>query len=269
MLHSLLWRLSRNKTGLSNRLRYGASTFLDYYNDFGYDFSTNGEKHLIAALAPHRIKTVFDVGANVGDWSTLAASAFPGSTVHAFELSPSTRGTLVKNLVGPQYVICDAALGAANGEFEFKDYGDQHSAVNTIVDTTYHDKNIPFTMRRAQVVTGDAYMEQNGIPTIDYLKIDVEGAEYLVLEGFAQALLNHRIRVIQFEYGYANGDAKHLMKDFYELLSPHGFHLGKIWTAGVRFSPFRYPMNNFDSGPNYLAVAKSESAIIEALRSPV
>ncbi len=269
MLNSLLWRLSRSKTGLSKRLRYGASTFLDYYNDFGYDFSTNGEKNVIEALAPHRIKTVFDVGANVGDWSKLAASAFLGSTVHAFELSSSTRATLAKNLVGPQFVICDAALGAAQGEFEYKDYGDRHSAVNTIVDTTYHDKSIPFTMRRAQVVTGDTYMEQNGIPTVDFLKVDVEGAEYLVLEGFTQALLNHRVRVIQFEYGYANGDAGHLMKDFYNLLTRFDFQVGKIWTAGVRFSPFRYPMNNFDSGPNYLAVAKSESAIIEALRSSV
>ena len=205
MLNSLLWRLSRNKTGLSNRLRYGASTFLDYYNDFGYDFSTNGEKNVIAALAPHGIKTVFDVGANVGDWSKLAASAFPGSTVHAFELSSSTRGApLPRTLSGrsSQSARRRARRSQEAGELEYKDYGEQHSAVNTIVDTSFHDRKHPVhdapehKSSRARL-----YMEQNGIPTVDYLKVDVEGAEYLVLEGFAQALSNHRIRVIQFEYG--------------------------------------------------------------------
>jgi FkbM family methyltransferase len=269
MLNSLLWRLSRKKTGLSSWLRGTASTFLEYYNDFGYDFSTNGESRVLAAMAQHSIKTVFDVGANIGDWSRLAASSFAGATVHAFELSSNTRTKLKQNLPGPNFVICDAALGAAQGELEYKDYGDQHSTVNTIVDTTFHDKNIPFTRRTARIVTGDSYMERNGISTVDYLKIDVEGAEYHVLEGFKEALSYHRIRVIQFEYGYANGDAKHLMKDFYELLSRFDYQLGKIWTAGVRFSPFQYQMNNFDSGPNYLAVAKRELAIIEAVRSPV
>lgn len=48
----------------------------------------------------------------------------------------------------------------------------------------------------------------------------------MVLKGFERALQAKAIRVIQFEYGYANGDAKFLMKDFYDLLEGFGFRIG-------------------------------------------
>lgn len=82
-----------------------------------------------------------------------------------------------------------------------------------------------------------------------------------------EAVAQGRISVLQFEYGYANGDAGHLMKDFYVLLEKSGYLIGKIWTAGVIFSPFNYPMSKFKSGPNNLAVRHTDTALIESLRS--
>lgn len=268
MLTSLLWKLSRKKVGVSKWLRDEASTYLDFYNDFGYDFDTNGESTFIKRLPRDSIKTILDVGANVGDWSRMALSAFPNSVVHAFELSESTRSKLKENLGSHRSIVPEFALGSTEGEIEYKDYGDE-SAINTIIDTTFHDAERPFRRRTARMITGDSYLASLKIEKVDLLKIDVEGAEFHVLQGFQQALKDHRFRVIQFEYGYANGDAGHLMSDFYALLSRAGYEIGKIWSAGVRFSPFEYRMNNFDSGPNYLAVAKSEGALIELLRSPI
>lgn len=268
MLNGLMWKLSRHKHGMSRRALDLAELYVGYYNDFGYDFELNGERFVMDALARHEPKVVFDVGANVGDWSALAAERFARARIHAFELSPDTFRVLDARLAGERFVKNACGLGAADGEIEFKDYGAEHSTLNTITASSYHDARVPFALRRAPLMTGDAYMAQHGIEQIDFLKIDVEGAEHLVLQGFERALADGRITAVQFEYGYANGDAGCLMKDFYRIFRGHGYRVGKIWSKGVRFAEFDYRMNNFDSGPNYLAVREDAGALIETLRSP-
>lgn len=266
LLNSVMWRLSREKQGLSEKLLRLADTYRSYYYDFGYDFEVNGEKRVMQRLASHGFRQIFDVGANVGEWSILASTHFPGATFHAFELSPPTFVKLQANLTDPKFIANDFGLGAYNQEIEFKDYGPDHSTLNTLVATAFHDDRLPYDMHRSRIVTGDSYMVDRGLSTIDFLKIDVEGAEHLVLEGFAGALERQAIRVIQFEYGYANGDAKFLMRDFYRVLEGFGYTLGKIWSTGVDFTPFNYRMNDFDSGPNYLAVRRSDEALINDVR---
>jgi hypothetical protein len=71
-------------------------------------------------------------------------------------------------------------------------------------------------------------------------------------------LLEKRIRALQFEYGYTNGDNNFLMRDFYDLLNEHGFILGPLKPNGVWFMDFDYGMNNFNSGPNFVAVLKDQ-----------
>lgn len=268
MLSNILNRISKNKKGISKWLSDEAVYFLDLYFERNYDFDANGEREALEKISINSPKVVFDVGANVGDWSKLASKYFPNASIHAFELSESTRSALKKNLQEENYIVADAALGSKSGQLEYKDYGDL-STVNSIVNTEFHDKNIPFKKRVANILTGDDYMERMGLSHIDFLKIDVEGAELEVLRGFSDAIRQGKIKVIQFEYGYANGDANSLMKDFYAYLTPAGYEIGKIWTAGVRFSPFSYSANNFDSGPNYLAVLGKEKKLIDSLRSPI
>lgn len=268
MLTRLSWMLSRRKTGLSRWLMQHAAMYLDNYNDFTYDFEHNGENTLLTRLSGAGIRTVFDVGANVGGWSQAALRALPGAHVHAFELSDSTRATLRQNLQHMPVTVSTCALGAVGGEIEYKDYGTL-STVNSMVATSFHDSKKTYELRKAKILRGDDYLLQNGIDKVDLLKIDVEGAEMLVLQGFSEALRSSRIRVIQFEYGFANADAGpgNLMKDFYALLEGAGYTVGRLWSAGVRFSDFDYRCNNFDSGPNYVAVLRTERQLVDQLRS--
>lgn len=48
---------------------------------------------------------------------------------------------------------------------------------------------------------GDELLAREGIREIDFLKIDVEGAEHLVLRGLEGLLRERRVRFVQFEYG--------------------------------------------------------------------
>lgn len=270
MLTKLSWHISRSKSGLSRWLMHHASMYVDNFNDFSYDLEHNGEKALLNRLRQANVRTVFDVGANVGDWSREACQALPSAHIHAFELSESTRQVLARNLAKLPVTIVDAALGSTDGIIEYKDYGTL-STVNSMISTEFHDATKNHVVRSAAVMRGDQYLADHGIEKIDLMKIDVEGAEMLVLQGLNDALKHNRIRVIQFEYGHANADAGqgHLMKDFYRLLEGYGYTVGRLWSEGVCFSPFNYRLNNFDSGPNFVAALRNDGALIDLLRSKV
>lgn len=237
--------------------------YLENFNGFSYEFSKNGEADVLRKLSAFEMKTIFDVGSNVGDWALIANEYLRPLKIHCFELSEKTFETLSKNIIGNQYVLNNVALSNVSGNITYKDYG-INSGVNTILlDANFH--NTPFELMKGISLTGNEYCITNNIKQIDFLKIDVEGAEHYVLEGFSECLREKRIRVIQFEYGYTNGDAKYLMKDFYELFDGYGYIVGRIRPGVVEFDKWTYKLNDFNSGPNYIAVLKTEEALIEIL----
>lgn len=238
---------------------------IDSLRGYSYDFDKNGERRLLEVLSALPMRTVFDVGANVGDWSLAAARALPSADIHAFELSPRTGRTLSARLQGPRFRVNQCGMGRQSGEITFKDYG-ENSTVNTLLThASYHDARHAAVTATARIVSGDDYCREHGIEFIDLLKIDVEGADHLVLEGFAPQLRAKAIRVVQFEYGYTHGDAKFLMRDFHELFAGHGYIVGRLTRRGVAFAPWNYKMNDFRSGPNYVAVRQDDTEAIHRL----
>ncbi|MCU0931542.1 MAG: FkbM family methyltransferase [Serpentinimonas sp.] len=238
---------------------------IDQLRGYSYNFEKNGERRLLERLAELQPATVFDVGANVGDWSLVASALMPRATIHCFELSPRTYVTLRQRLHGAQFKVNNCGMGHQNSVIEFKDYG-ENSTVNTILqDATYHDHKIAAQITQSHIVTGDSYCQEQGVDHIDLLKIDVEGADHLVLEGFAQMLGQGAVRVVQFEYGYTHGDAKFLMRDFYRLFASYGYLVGRLSPRGVDFAPWHYKLNDFRSGPNYVAVRQDDHVLLQRL----
>jgi hypothetical protein len=65
-IQSLLWRLVPSQ---NNNLYYVAKRYVDRYNNENNDsMRSNGELQLMYLVLPH-CKCVFDVGANIGDWT--------------------------------------------------------------------------------------------------------------------------------------------------------------------------------------------------------
>jgi Methyltransferase FkbM domain len=96
------------------------------------------------------------------------------------------------------------------------------------------------------------------------LKVDVEGAEGAVLQGFKTALAERRIDVVQFEYGFQNIFSRFLLLDFYRLLEPHGYAVGKLYPDGVCFKSWE-PKDEDFYGPNYVAVLTERADIRRAV----
>lgn len=248
-----------------HQLYLWAKNYIWQYEGFSYDFETNGERLLIDRLMAFDIQTVFDVGANVGSWTNMALKSFPSAKIHSFELSQETSKYLQQNVSDARATLNACGISDKEGEITYKDYGVNSTINTTVLDTDLHDSRFPFTEKKAPLITGDAYCEKNGIARIDLLKIDVEGAEHLVLKGFEKMLSERKIGVVQFEYGYANADTHFLIRDYYNLWGKYGYKMGPLKPTGVLFREFEYGLNQFFSGPNYVAVANDRTDLIHAL----
>jgi FkbM family methyltransferase len=230
-----------------------------------YNFERNGERALIEKIAKLNPRTVFDVGANVGHWSAAAGGLLTNVQIHCFELSPSTFVTLSERLTGPGFILNNCGMSNHDGVVEFKNYGENSTISTLLTQATFHDERVIPTVAEARVVTGDTYCRENGIDHIDLLKIDVEGADHLVLFGFGGLLAKRAVRVVQFEYGYTHGDAHFLMRDFYSLFEGYGYVVGRLNARGVHVTPWKYSLNDFTSGPNFVAIHRDDAIALKLL----
>lgn len=129
----------------------------------------------------HPGDVVFDVGANVGFYTLLAASRVrPNGTVVAFEpLLENVRYIerhIQMNRVDHVRIV-QAAVGRNSGKARFQPHASR--AMGRISDSGTMD---------VDVVALDAFCDARTVPDPTLMKIDVEGAELGVLEGASRML---------------------------------------------------------------------------------
>lgn len=240
--------------------RLGRSA-IEYYENRNYDMVSNGEMRVIKILAKHHPKVVFDVGANVGEWSRIANAHFRDAEIYSFEPAPATCELLKQNLSGISNVQIHAlGLSSKKERVNFNFYP-EHSGQSSKYDFGIKEEATVVTVELAD---GDSFCQEMGVEKIDFLKIDVEGADLEVIKGFKNFIENRGIDVIQFEYGRINIKSKALLIDFYEFLLPRGYLVGKVFPKAVEFRPYDLRHENF-IGPNFLAVHKEREDIVRAL----
>lgn len=227
------------------------------YKHEEYNIYKNGELQLlenVESFSESAKQVIFDVGANVGEYSVIAKKINKEAQIHCFEIHTDTVKTLQGNLKNfSNIVINNFGLSNKSSTVDFLDYG-SNSGANSFITAPAFQHLGETKISKSKVITGDEYCAKNKVNKIDVLKIDVEGHEYSVLEGFSTMLSMQNISVIQFEYGYNNGDEHTLMKDFFLFFEKYGYKVGVLRKGGVNFSEFHHRFNDFDSGPNYVAL---------------
>jgi FkbM family methyltransferase len=238
------------------------ASFLEAYHNADYDFESNGELFVLRCLARFPVTVVFDVGANIGDWTHAAATAFPDAAIYSFEICQETFKRLVERTAGLKGVHrVKTGLADREGTVNLHYYADV-PALTTVLDFPHGYASTQIT---EAITTGDQFCAVNGISHIDLLKIDVEGMDHLVLQGFEGLIQARGVDVIQFEYGQGNILSKFLLHDFCEFFSRRGYVVGKIFPNYVDFRDHAMADENF-IGPNFLACRREKQAYIEALR---
>lgn len=127
--------------------------------------------------------TVIDLGAHIGLFSVVAARLVgPGGKVFAFEPTAFTRGVLEQTIklngVSDRVEARSEAVGETTGTANFFDSGDELSVSNSLI--SYGSLSRSGT--EVKVSSLDEFVATRGAH-VDFLKIDVEGAELQVLRG--------------------------------------------------------------------------------------
>lgn len=232
------------------------------YENHNYDFATNGEARVIKVATGFAPKTVIDAGANVGNWSSVAAEYFKNATIHAFEVTPDTFAELnEKCLSHPRIVANQLGLDQQEGQIRINKVRAHHGA-NSAYPRDLLKSEVE-EVAVCDVTTLDQYLSEQGVDQVDFLKIDTEGMDFRVLKGAKEYLSSGSISTIQFEYGMVAVDTGFLLKDFYEMLEGYGYVVGKIYPTYVDFRSYHRSMEDF-IGPNFLAVRQELSSQIQA-----
>jgi FkbM family methyltransferase len=250
-----------NRRAWAVRMAARAARFFNNSWEYpSYSIEENGEKALLHSLAGEDIRTIFDVGANIGDWSCDCASLFGNASIHSFEPVPATFEVLATR-VAPIGRITPHPFGLSNEDAsaEFTYYGPENSFLSTMVAPVHdHLENTQVSIRLRK---GDDVLQELGVSRIDLLKIDVEGMEHEVLEGLGAALASGRVGFVQFE----KQPGRRLLKDYYQLLGRHDYRIGKIYSRYVDFRPYDSAQER-TAGPNYFAAPASKARLIAELQ---
>jgi FkbM family methyltransferase len=241
-----------------------ARAFLLAHGNCSYDLELNGERRVLEVLGRFSPNCIFDVGANVGTWTQLAHGAAPTAEIHCFEIVPDTAGTLQQAVGGLRGVTVNAiGVGDRPGSVTVHHYPERPiwSGIEPLDRSSFR-----MELRECSLTTGDIYCGERGIDQIDLLKVDVEGAEPIVLKGFSRMLDEARVAAVQFEYGFGNIRSHFLLSDFYDFFESAGFAVGKIFPDAVEFRAYDIYRDEDFLGPNYLAVRRDRRELIDALR---
>ena len=154
--------------------------------------------------------TAIDVGANIGYYTLLMANRVgPHGKVIAFEPLAENFRILQENikLNGHANVMAEnLALMSRTERIELRS---ATPGAITWVASVKVDQNSAVESQSVEAVTLDEYVQKKGIAKVDFLKIDVEGAEASVLDGAMSVLSKHRPILLIELHGFGRFKDKH------------------------------------------------------------
>jgi FkbM family methyltransferase len=171
---------------------------------------------------------IFDVGANVGQYSIRISELFPLADIYAFEPNPMTFKSLLKKTLHLKniktYCFGIGKEASTSNIYSYKtDPESEHASVLKSIITELHNSDMVVEYP-IEIISLDSFCESKKISTIDFLKIDTEGYELEVLKGAAHLISNKGIEVIQFEFNEMNVFSRVFLNDFYSVLPNYKFY---------------------------------------------
>jgi FkbM family methyltransferase len=178
-------------------------------------------------LQNFEIRSVFDVGANEGQFAKIISRILPAARIYSFEPLNNSFKKLKSNLANNNRIkIFNFALG--DEERESTIYRSEFSASSSIIGMTdLHKEAFPYTrnvseekifIKRFDDIVKDLKLEKQLL-----MKIDVQGFELKVLKGAEETLKHVAVIILETSF-YELYQSQPLFKDIYNYLIGSGFN---------------------------------------------
>lgn len=215
--------------------------------------TTNGERWLQRRLAARGRVVAIDVGANQGEWVGGMLDVSPESRVICFEPIPSTFSALSKNTSFRGATLVNKALSSEIGTLTLNSVVD-NPYLSSAYSIDYYEEDHAIEQITIEATTGDQEIQNWEIDTITIVKIDAEGHDLAVIEGFRETIARRKIDFFQFEYNIFTLSAKHSLMEFYKVLKDR-YVICRLLPNGLEACGYHSTMDNFAQS-NWVAVRK-------------
>lgn len=209
------------------------------------------EKGIYTFTASRPDPIIIDCGANMGLSVLFFSRQYPGATIYAFEPDKAVLPVLQKNIetFGLQRVqLHQKAVWSHTGTLDFFTDGGLGGRLREA-----YSKRTPTTVETVRL------KDFIGDKQVDFLKMDIEGAEYPVLMDCASVL--PQIAHVFIEYHSTAGAPQHL-DDILSMLKQHGFryHLTHSFSRTKPFVEEQVICERFDMAVNIFGYRVDQTA---------
>lgn len=214
------------------------SLFSTAYGDAGHDFVHNG-------VCPGELKTeeylelvkpylpanpyILEAGAHSGEDTVIIAKTWPKGAVFAFEPVPKFYDNLLNNIKChnvTNVIAYPFGLFTTTGDHTFY-YSQKCGGASSFLPdngvVNYEDITVTLPCKNL-----DEWAIDNRIDHIDFMWLDMEGAEYYVLSAAPNTLKNTKVILTEINFReFRKGSTQYAVLK--EYLESQGFVLEKIW----------------------------------------
>jgi FkbM family methyltransferase len=193
------------------------------YNVIGKTFGSSLQPIIdyIKEYTTIKVDNVFEIGANFGQDAEYLMEAFKilPQSVYVFEAHPEICKVVEKI---HRFNVYNYAVFNEEKEmiFHVVPLNSKNTGLSSVFVSNKTNQEVLVNSIRM-----DNFMDINEIDAIDFLKLDVEGASYEVLEGFGDKIKSIKALHVEAEHEEVWSDAHHLYDDIASLLINNGFEL--------------------------------------------
>lgn len=203
----------------------------------------NAFDDLETVFAGRDVRTILDVGANIGFVTFQFLKRFPEAQVYAFEPNPAVFEKLRQSYEGEARVhTYNRGVGDVRGTLLFN--VNANTGTSSFLEPTAfhrtHQARKPLSPIEVETTTLDAFAAEAGIGHMDLLKMDIEGYELRALQGAEQLIAAQAIDVIYTEVNLVRSyEGQPLLHEMTAYLEERGYYLFNLYDFAAQETTVR------------------------------